>query len=91
MNRPRLLLLGTGFGAFGLLRSINRRSCDVTVVSPRNDFLFTPFLPSMTVGTIEFRSIVGPVRSVYRGIRFHQARCTGIDFQARVAHCVGAS
>ena len=35
---------------------------DVVIVSPRNHFLFTPLLPSTTVGTIEFRSIIEPIR-----------------------------
>jgi len=29
----------------------------VTVISTRNHFLFTPLLPSTTVGTLEFRSV----------------------------------
>ena len=39
---------------------------DVTVVSPRNYFLFTPFLPSCVVGTVEPRSIVEPIRQLLR-------------------------
>lgn len=36
---------------------------DVTMVSPRNYFLYTPLLPSAATGTVEPRSIVDPVRS----------------------------
>ena len=36
---------------------------DVTLVSPRNYFLYTPLLPSAATGTVEPRSIVDPVRS----------------------------
>lgn len=36
-------------------REVNKERYDVTVVSPRNHFLFTPLLPSTTVGTLEFR------------------------------------
>ena len=32
-----------------------KKKFDVTVVSPRNHFLFTPLLPSTSVGTLEFR------------------------------------
>jgi len=49
------------------------------VVSPRNHFLFTPLLVSTTVGTIEFRSIIEPVRTARKGIVYHQAWCTGVD------------
>ena len=35
-----------------LLKSLNRQLYDVTVISPRNHFLFTPLLASTTVGTL---------------------------------------
>jgi len=59
----------------------------VTVVSPRNHFLFTPLLPSTTVGTIEFRSIIEPIRTAKKGIQFFQGLCTNIKFQERIIEC----
>jgi NADH:ubiquinone reductase (non-electrogenic) len=78
---PRLVVLGSGFAAFSLLRNVDYRRYDITVVSPRNHFLFSPLLPSTTVGTIEFRSIIEPIRSLMnRGhISFYQGVCTAID------------
>jgi hypothetical protein len=38
---------------------------NVTVVSPRNYFLFTPLLPGTTTGTVEYRSIIE-----VRGVNF---------------------
>lgn len=49
----QLVVLGTGWGAMTLLRNIDFDSYEVTVISPRNYFLFTPLLPSVTVGTLE--------------------------------------
>ena len=40
---------------------------DLTVVSPRNYFLYTPLLPAVATGTVEDRSIVEPVRKVLAG------------------------
>ena len=37
---------------------------DVTLVSPRNYFLYTPLLPAAATGTVEERSIVEPVRKM---------------------------
>ena len=37
--------------------SMLKTKFDVTVVSPRNHFLFTPLLPSTSVGTLEFRCV----------------------------------
>jgi len=78
---PRLVVLGSGFAAFSLLRNVDYRRYNITVVSPRNHFLFSPLLPSTTVGTIEFRSIIEPIRTLMnRGnISFYQGTCTSID------------
>jgi len=52
------VILGTGWGATTVLRNIDPRLYDVTVVSPRNFFLFTPLLPSVTVGTLDIQTYV---------------------------------
>lgn len=83
----RLVILGGGFAAVSLLRGIDVRRYDVTVVSKRNHFLFTPLLPSTTVGTIEFRSIIEPIRRVRRGTRFIQASAKRLDTSARRVYC----
>jgi NADH:ubiquinone reductase (non-electrogenic) len=84
----RLLLLGTGFGAFNLLRNLPT-DFDITVVSPRNHFLFTPLLPSTTVGTIEFRSIIEPIRHARQNLRFYHATAENLDLDQSVVACRG--
>lgn len=54
-TRKRLVILGTGWGSYSVLRKVDKKLYDVIVVSPRNHFLFTPLLCSTTVGTLEFR------------------------------------
>ncbi len=85
--RQRLVILGAGFAAISLLRRIDLDHYAVTVVSPRNHFVFTPLLPSTTTGTIEFRSIVEPIRRVRDGDEFVQASCTAIDTEHRLLTC----
>jgi NADH:ubiquinone reductase (non-electrogenic) len=89
-TRPRLVILGTGFAGFSLVKTIDTRFYDVTVVSPRNHFIFTPLLPSTTVGTIEFRSIIEPVRSAKKSIVFHQAFAKEIDVSRKRVLCHSA-
>lgn len=90
MPLPRLVVLGTGFGAFNLVKHVSDRY-DVTVISPRNHFLFTPLLPGTTVGTLEFRSIIEPIRHARRGITFYHAAATGLDVAAHRVQCRGAA
>jgi len=89
-EKKKLVILGTGFAAFSLVKKIRTDLYDVTVISPRNHFLFTPLLPSTTVGTIEFRSIIEPIRTAKKGMRFYQGRATHIDLENRIVHCEGA-
>ena len=88
--RPKLVVLGTGFGAFNLVKHL-KDDYDITVISPRNHFLFTPLLPSTTVGTIEFRSIIEPIRHARKDIRFYHAEAQDINTSSRKLKCVGVT
>jgi hypothetical protein len=57
-EKKNLVILGTGWGATSLLKSIDTMDYNVIVISPRNFFLFTPLLPSAAVGTLNTRSIM---------------------------------
>ena len=85
-HKPRLVVLGTGWGSVGLLKQLNAGDYHVTVVSPSNHFLFTPLLPSATVGTLEFRSLVEPVRKIVKQIRGHflKARAEDVDLSEKL-------
>jgi hypothetical protein len=63
-QKEKIVVLGTGWGASTFLKEIDTDLYDVTVISPRNYFLFTPMLAGASVGTVEFRSITEPVREV---------------------------
>jgi NADH:ubiquinone reductase (H+-translocating) len=85
-DKPRLVILGTGWGSVALLKTLNPGDYHVTVVSPVNYFLFTPMLPSATVGTLEFRSLVEPVRKIIKRLRGHflAAEAENIDFSEKL-------
>jgi hypothetical protein len=65
-SKPTLVVLGSGWGATSFLKNLDTEEFNVVVVSPRNYFLFTPLLPSVTVGTLEARSIIQPTRYIAR-------------------------
>lgn len=85
--RPHLVILGSGFGAFQCLRSLNGDSYRVTVVSPRNHFLFTPLLVGATVGTVEDRNIIEPIRGRKTGVQFCHAACEHIHAESHTVDC----
>ena len=50
------------------------------MISPNNHFLFTPLLPSTAVGTLEFRCVQEPVRTVLGpNGRFLHAKARSLD------------
>mmetsp|Transcript_12489 Transcript_12489/g.38103 ORF Transcript_12489/g.38103 Transcript_12489/m.38103 type:complete len:564 (+) Transcript_12489:200-1891(+) len=87
LKRPRMVILGSGWGAHSLAKVIDAIKYEVVVVSPRNYFLFTPMLPSTAVGTIEFRSIVEPIRKANEFIDYYEAVCTGVNWEEQVITC----
>jgi NADH:ubiquinone reductase (non-electrogenic) len=87
---PRLLVLGCGFAGFSLLYRLRPGAWDVTLLTPRNYFLFTPLLPSAVAGSVEFRSILEPARRRLRGVRVIEATAESIDWENRQVSCVGA-
>jgi NADH dehydrogenase len=78
-HKPKLVILGTGWGSVALLKLLDAGDYHVTVVSPSNHFLFTPMLPSATVGTLEFRSLVEPVRKIVKRVKGHFLKASAVD------------
>ena len=85
-EKPRLVILGGGWGGVALLKELNPDNYHVTVISPTNYFLFTPMLPSATVGTLELKSLVEPIRNIISRVKGHFLRATAedVDFSSRL-------
>jgi len=85
-DKPKLVILGGGWGSVALLKDLNPENYHVTVVSPTNYFLFTPMLPSATVGTLGLRSLVEPIRNILHGVNGHFVRASAedVDFSSRL-------
>jgi NADH:ubiquinone reductase (non-electrogenic) len=86
MSKKNIIILGTGFAAFSCIKKLDPALYNIYVISKRNHFLFTPLLPSTTVGTIEFRSIIEPIRNLKR-INFYKSTCKSIDPETKTITC----
>jgi NADH dehydrogenase FAD-containing subunit len=80
-KKPRIVVLGTGWGALSFIQKLDQDAVELTVVSPRSFFFYTPLLAGTATGTISHNSIMEPVRwSLTPGAAsFVQAECTAID------------
>nr|GAT48769.1 FAD/NAD(P)-binding domain-containing protein [Mycena chlorophos] len=90
-QRQRLLIIGSGWGGYPLLRGVDKKRWDVTVVSPSQYFNFTPLLASAAVGTLEFRCTIEPVRRYTPQVVAYQAWCDKIDWTRKVIECTPAT
>ncbi|XP_031500545.1 internal alternative NAD(P)H-ubiquinone oxidoreductase A2, mitochondrial-like [Nymphaea colorata] len=92
-EKPRIVVLGTGWAACRFLKSVNTKTYDVVCISPRNHMVFTPLLASTCVGTLEFRSVAEPVSRIQSALakapksHFFLASCTGLDTGKHEVYC----
>ncbi|CAL0312031.1 unnamed protein product [Lupinus luteus] len=92
-EKPRVVVLGTGWAACRFLKGLDTRIYDVVCISPRNHMVFTPLLASTCVGTLEFRSVAEPVSQIQDALAknpnsyFYLASCTRIDTDKHEIYC----
>jgi NADH dehydrogenase FAD-containing subunit len=85
-GRPRVVIVGAGFGGLTAARDLARAPVDVTVIDRRNYHLFQPLLYQVATAALSPADIATPIRAILR----HQknasvllGRAVGIDRKAR--------
>ncbi|KAA8909833.1 pyridine nucleotide-disulfide oxidoreductase-domain-containing protein [Sphaerosporella brunnea] len=76
-DRERVVILGSGWGGFGVARSIDTKYYQPILVTPRTYFVFTPLLAGTAVGTLEFRNAMESSHSL-KGVEV--VRGYGVDW-----------
>ncbi|KAK0736999.1 pyridine nucleotide-disulfide oxidoreductase-domain-containing protein [Apiosordaria backusii] len=84
LRKEKVIILGSGWAGYSLARTLSPAKYDRIIISPRPYFVFTPLLASTSVGTLEFRTILEPVRRLPGGnIHFYQGWADDIDFSRK--------
>ena len=84
--RPRVVIVGAGFGGLRAARALKRAPVDVVLVDRHNYHLFQPLLYQVATAGLEPESIARPVRAILRRqphFEFRMAEMTGLDVAAR--------
>lgn len=87
--RPRVVIVGCGFGGLEAARKLSGREVDVTVVEKTNHHLFQPLLYQVATAGLAAPSIAAPARQLFRGeenITTLLGEVTAIDAAARRVH-----
>jgi len=77
-DKHRIVIIGSGWASHAFVKSLDASVYDVTLVSPRNYFLFTPMLAGAATGTVELRSITESIREANPRVNYLEATVTEV-------------
>ncbi len=81
-NRPRVVIIGGGFGGLALAKKLKNKNFQVVLLDKHNYHTFQPLLYQVATGGLESGSIAYPIRKVvqdYDQIYFRMANVERID------------
>ncbi len=85
-QRPRVVVIGAGFGGLRVAQRLRNALVDVLVIDRHNHHTFMPLLYEVATAGLAADDIAQPVRAILRGarnVRFLLAEVTGVDLDAR--------
>jgi NADH dehydrogenase len=85
-GRPRVVIVGAGFGGLEAARALSRRPVDITIIDANNHHCFQPLLYQVATASLSPADIAWPIRGLFRGrpnVRVVLGTVTGIDRAAR--------
>ena len=85
-GRPRVVIVGAGFGGLHAAKALRNLPVDVTVIDRRNHFTFQPLLYQVALAVLSPADIAQPIRGILRrqtNTEVLMDEVIGIDVQAR--------
>jgi len=87
-KRPRVVIVGAGFGGLAAAKRFAGRDVDVTLVDRRNHHVFQPLLYQVATAALSPADIAGPIRAIFSrapNIRVLLDEVTGVrTFDGRI-------
>ncbi|MDQ1431440.1 MAG: hypothetical protein QOF40_2042 [Actinomycetota bacterium] len=85
-RRPRVVVVGGGFGGLQCAKALRGEAVDVLLVDQQDYHLFTPLLYQVASCLLNPSEIAAPLRKVFRGapnVRFRQGEVVHVDLDAK--------
>ncbi|KJP88654.1 hypothetical protein AK88_01734 [Plasmodium fragile] len=90
-RKEKIVILGSGWGGINFFINIDFKKYDVTLISPRSYFTFTPLLPCMCSGTLSAKVCTENVSTFLRkkgsSGKYLQLECTDIVPEEKQVIC----
>lgn len=86
MVRPRIVIVGAGFGGLSAAHALSGAAADVTVIDRRNYHLFQPLLYQVATAGLSPAQIASPIRAILRraaNVRVVMGKVSGVDVVQR--------
>ncbi len=86
-TRPRVVIIGGGFGGIAAAHALRRAQVDITLIDRTNHFIFQPLLYQVATAALAPSDITAPIRWVLRSqknIEVQMAEAREIDTERRV-------
>ncbi|MEO7366691.1 MAG: FAD-dependent oxidoreductase, partial [Gemmatimonadaceae bacterium] len=87
--RPKIVIVGGGFGGLAASRALKRINADITLIDRTNYHLFQPMLYQVATASLAPSDITAPIRYVLRkqkNVTVLLAEVTAIDVEKKVVH-----
>lgn len=88
-NKPRIVIIGCGFGGLEAARALRGAEVEITLVDKTNHHLFQPLLYQVATAGLSAPAIAAPVRHLFRGqpnLTTLLGEVDRVDPQARQVH-----
>ena len=85
-GRPRVVIVGAGFGGLAAARALARAQADVVVIDAKNHHTFQPLLYQVATAALSPAAIAWPIRHLLKtqaNAQVLMSRATGVDPDAR--------
>lgn len=75
-NKPRVVIIGCGFGGLQLAKALDNKDVQVVMIDKNNYHSFQPLLYQVSTAGLEADSIAYPIRKIFKGQKnFHFRWC----------------
>jgi len=84
MKRPRVVVIGAGFGGIAAAHELARDPVDITIVDRNNFHTFQPLLYQVATAGLNSADVAFPVRAIFRrqpNVTFRKASVQGVDWE----------